>query len=230
MRRIHLFAALALGGLLPLLAACNQAPAREALAESEQAIASARPQLEQFAPEELAALQASAAEARAYLEAGRYTDSLAIGLTLPGRVEDALQKAEGRKGSEVAEWTTLAGRVPLILDGADVRARDLAAAKALPRTLAPETFAAVQAELAATRRAWTEAKAVFEAGRVTRAVAAAREVQARVEAAAAQIGLTPAAAMAAASLGSSGSVPVATIPPKPALPPPAPPPAPQQQP
>ena len=214
MSRIQCTTALALGCLLSLVLACNKGPAREALAESEQAIAAARPELEQFAPEELAALQARLTEAHAHLDGGRSTDALSIAQVLPGELRDALSKAERRRGEVVDEWKRLAGRVPLILDGADVRARELAAAKALPRTLPPETFAAAQAELAGTRHAWTEAKGVFENGQVARAVSAGREVQARAETVASQLGLTPAAAMAAASTGTSA--PPAAIPKTPA--------------
>jgi hypothetical protein len=182
-----------------LLGGCNEGPAREVLDESERAIEAARPQLAQHAPAELRALEASAAAIRAQIEAGQHTAALEQAQRLPGRVADAVAQAESRKRELVTEWSTLSGRVPLILDGAAARAAELAAGARGPRGLTPEALAAAQAEIGVIRQSWAEARATFERGEVAQAVAAGTSTQARAESLAAQLGLAPAAAMAAAA-------------------------------
>lgn len=216
MRSIHRFAVLPLVVLLPLLVGCNKRPAREALSESDQVLVAARPQLEQFAPEELPSLQAAAADAHAHYEAGRYTDALEIAQKLPARVEVALAKAGSRKGELDAAWSALSGRVPLILEGVEARVRELASTARLPRPLTPDSFAVLQDELATARRAWTEARALFEAGQAAAAVSVGRGVRARVEGAAVQLGLAP--AVAAAGSTTPAPTPRATTAPPTAVP------------
>ena len=184
---------------LAVLAACNKGPAREALAEVDRQLATARPLVETYAPERLPPLRGLRNAAAACLAAGEYTQALKLAQRLPQQIEGAAAVAESRRAALGAEWAPLAGRVALVLEGAERRAGELADTARLPRGLDAAGLAEVQAELRALRAAWTEANAQFESGQVPKAVASGRNVQARVEKAAARLGLSPAAAMAAAA-------------------------------
>lgn len=92
-------ARLVVGAGLALLG-CNRAPAEEALAEAERTLEGARPHIQEFAPEKLAALERSQEEARAALVEGRYTEALRVAQELPGRIHDATEVADRRELAE----------------------------------------------------------------------------------------------------------------------------------
>ncbi|HXY39498.1 MAG TPA: hypothetical protein VEQ10_07505 [Vicinamibacteria bacterium] len=192
-------AALACLFLAAGLAACNKGPAREALAEVDRQLATAQPLLETYAPERLPPLRGLRSDAAARLAASEYTQALRLAQGLPGQIEGALAVAKARRDALGAEWTPVAGRVPLVLEGAERRASELAAEARPSKGLDAEALGEVQAELQAVRAAWAQANAQFESGQLPKAVASGREVQARVEAAASRLGLSPAAAMAVAA-------------------------------
>lgn len=178
---------------------CNKGPAREALAEVDRQLEAARPVIETYAPERLATLRALRKDAEDSLRSGAYTEALKLAQRLPAQIQSAAEAARTRREAMLGAWTPLSGRVPLVLEGAERRAAELSAGATLPRGLDAEALAAVQQELRELRAAWRQAAAQFEAGQVPRAVEAGREVQARVEAGAARLGLSPAAAMAVAA-------------------------------
>lgn len=195
-RRTSFAGVLVLAGVLA--AGCNGGPAREALGEAEQAIEDARPQLEAYAPEELASLRSAVQESRAGIDAGRYTDALRLAQRLPARIHDALGKGSQRKAELEAEWAALEGRVPAVIRGVGLRLDELAA-RPPQRSLEPETLGEARARLAEVTRAWAQADSRLAAGRPLQAVAAGREVASGTEALAARIGLTPASAAALAN-------------------------------
>jgi len=197
-------------GLVLGLGACNQGPAREALADVDRQLAAARPLLETYAPERLPPLRGLRNDAATCLAAGEYTQALRLAQRLPQQIAGASAVARARRDALDGEWTPLASRVPLVLEGAERRVGELAAAARLPRGLDPAGLEEVQAELRAARAAWAQATAQFESGQAPTAVAGGREVQARVEAAAARLGLSPAAAMAVAAAPSPAPSPRAS--------------------
>jgi phage shock protein A len=171
---------------LPLVAACNKGPADAALKEAEQALASA-PDIERYAPAEFTAITATIRDARADLDAGRYTDALRSAQALPDRILAAGEAAGKSKQQEAAAWNDLAAGLPTQIEGLTARLTALAAANALPK----ETLAAVQGELASLTQTWGEATTAFEAGDIPKAVAAAQEGKAKAESLAGRVGLKP---------------------------------------
>ena len=187
-----------------LTAGCNRGPAREALAEAEQAIEAGRPQLEAYAPQELAGLRSTVKDARARLDEGRYTDALRLVQGLPSRLQDALDKGNRRKSELEAEWAALSGRLPLVLRGLGLKLDELAA-KPPPRGPDPDPLVAARARLVELDRSWSQAASAFAGGRSAPAVAAAREVAAAADALAVRLGLTPDAAVARANAASAAA-------------------------
>ncbi len=217
--------ALFLLGLL-LTAACNARPARDALDEAEQAIAAARPDLEAYAPRELAALRAELARGRAQLAAGHYTEALRLAQRLPGPIQEAVEMAARRKAEVGAEWSKLAGVLVPELRGLGLRLDQLSSPSSA-RGLDEAGLAGLRAELSELSAGWARAQASFASAQASQALAAGRELRARTEALAARLGLSPAAAVALgeapAGAAPTAPGPVGAATPAPARPSPPPP-------
>jgi hypothetical protein len=82
--------------------ACNRGAAEESLQAAEQTLGAARPELERYAPAELAALSRVLSDARADLDAGEYTRALRVAQAFPKRVWAAVAIAERRKRAQEA--------------------------------------------------------------------------------------------------------------------------------
>jgi hypothetical protein len=193
--------ALALAGLA-LVAGCNERPAREALAETEASIETARPDLEAYAPQDLDALRTAVRQARAELKDGRYTDALRVAQGLPPRIQAAVDRCARRKIELVAAWAVLSERLPALQRGAALRLDDLAEGRAHARGMDDAGQGAARAELTRLTAAWNDAAAAFAAGRLEQAVLAARGLYLDSEALLGRLGAanpSPAAAPARAA-------------------------------
>jgi hypothetical protein len=190
--------ALAVACLALSAGACNKGPADTALQAAEQALANAKPELERYAPQDLAALQSAIGDARAQFDQGRYTDALKAARLLPDRVQAALAAAALQQERLTAEWNALAVSLPQRVETISARLSALDAGQALPRGLTKEALAGAQADLATLARAFTDATTAFRAGDVAQAVKAAQDVTAKVDLLAGTLGLKTAAAGAAA--------------------------------
>jgi hypothetical protein len=221
-------AALAAASLALLALACNEGPAQDALATADQEIAAARPELERYAPGELAALEGAVHQARAQAGQGHYTEALNEALKIPARVREALAAAAAQREKEAAVWQGLAQSVPRLQDTIATRIAWLTEARRLPRGMDEAGFAATPRELEALKRAWTDASAAFQRGDVATAVRTGREVESGSEVLATRVGLVfsapPPPGAPAASPAPRSPTPSPKPSPKPA-PTPSPPPA-----
>jgi hypothetical protein len=169
--------------------ACNKGPAEDALRVADQAIAGAQPELETYAPGELAALTAGVRQARAQVDQGHYTEALKAARLVPARVRAALAVAAAEKQRRAATWNELAKGVPRLAQTIATRIAWLTEAQRLPRGMDEAGFVAVRTDLASVTSAWAEASAAFDRGDVATALRAGREVEAKAEALAATLGL-----------------------------------------
>jgi len=181
-------AALAVASLGLLAVACNKRPAEDALAVAGQQLAAAKPDLEKYAPDELASLAATAQQARGQLDQGHYTDALKAALGLPSRIREAAAVAAAKKEQLVAAWAEISLHLPGTVEGLTARVAELEAAQKLPKGMDEAGFAAARADLESLTRAWSEAAAAFQRGDVPGAVRTAREVEAKAEALAGMLG------------------------------------------
>jgi hypothetical protein len=172
--------------------ACNKGPAESALASADRELAAVRVDLERYAPEELASLDAATAKARAALGEGRYTDALRTAQALPEQIRVAAAAASAKKEQRITAWNALSAALPGAVQALADRVATLAGASSLPRGMTQETLASAQAELGAVTREWNEATAAFQGGDVPRALELARDVEARTEALAVRLGLATA--------------------------------------
>jgi hypothetical protein len=190
-------AALVVASLALTAVACNKGPAQEALEETDRALAAARPDLERYAPEELAGLTAAVRDARSQFEEGRYTDALKAAQDLPFKVQLALGAAAVMKSGLATSWKEMSATVPGLVQAIEATVAELAAAKRLPKGMDDAAFAAARTDLGSVAQAWSEATAAFQGGDVPRAVRTARDVKAKAEALAGMLGLAVAPAEAA---------------------------------
>jgi hypothetical protein len=191
--------ATAVACLALLVGACNKGPAESALAAADRELASARVDLERYAPAELAALDDAVAKARAAVAEGHYTDALRAAQALPERIRAAAGAAGAKKQQLTATWDEISPALAASLQAITDRVTALAGASSLPRGLTPDDFAAARAELDAVTREWNEATAAFQGGDVPKALQLAGDVKARAEALAGTLGLAPAPAAPAAA-------------------------------
>jgi hypothetical protein len=168
-----------------LAAACNKAPAKDALEAAEQALAAA-PEIEAYFPEESRALKQEVQSARGRYDEGHYTDALRAAQPLPDRIAAAAREAARRKQFAITAWSDLAARVPALLSAIAARLATLAPTDASPPS---DRLAAAQAELAALTEAWTGANATLERGEIATAVAAGQDVRTRAQALAPRVGV-----------------------------------------
>jgi hypothetical protein len=172
--------------LLALLsAACNKAPAKEALEAAEQALAAA-PEIEASFPEESRALKQELLSAHERYDEGHYTDALRAAQPLPDRIAAAAREAARRKQFAITAWSDHATHVPALLAAIGARLETLAPTDGSPPS---ERLAAAQAELAALAQAWTGANASLERGEIAKAVAAGQDVRTRAQALAPRVGV-----------------------------------------
>jgi hypothetical protein len=182
--------------VVALAAACNKGPARSALAETDQVLAVARPELERYAPEDLAGIVAETDAARVRLAAGQYTDALRIAQTLPERIALASAKASAKKRELTPAWTGIAGSLPASVEALRARMAELDASRRWPRGFDSAAIDAVKAELGGVQATWAQAEAAFRSGDVREAVRIGTDAQAKGAALAARIGPSPSRARA----------------------------------
>lgn len=166
--------------------ACNKGPARVALAEADQALVAARPELERYAPADLEKIVADTETARGRLAAGQYTDALRIAQALPERIARASARASAKRNELTPAWTALAGSLPASLLALRARVAELDASH-WPHGFDAAAIEGARAELGRVEVAWGRAESAFRSGEVQVAVQVAADAQARTAALAARI-------------------------------------------
>ncbi len=177
--------------------ACNRGPAEVALAETDAALAAARPQLAMDAPSELAQIEADRRAAATYVEQGQYTKALGIAQRLPGRVALAAAAAASKRQEALPAWSRLSESLPPALATLEARIGEIESGGRRPRGLEPAQVEAAKAELGAVRGQWARAEAAFRSGNPVGAVTTAEE--ARLKATALSSRLNPPAASGTAA-------------------------------
>jgi hypothetical protein len=195
-----------LAGVAGVAVACNKGPARAALAETDQALALARPELARYAPAELARITADAEAARGLLAAGQHTDALRIAQRLPQRVVQASAKASARKSELTPAWSSLAGSMPASIEALQERMDDLDASR-WPRGFDAAAIEAVRAELGRVEASWAQAESAFGSGEIREAVRIGTDARTNASALAARIASPQASARGPAPVAPRSGAP-----------------------
>jgi hypothetical protein len=183
-----------------LLAGCaNQMePARKAIADIEAAISAAGPDASQYVPDKLAAVSQQLADLKAKFDQKDYKGVIAAAPALLSEAQGLAGAAASAKEAAMAaalealnaEWTTLSGTLPAAVAAIESRVGILSKSKKLPANLDQATFDSVKTGLADAKSLWDQATAAQASGNMEAAVAAARQVKEKADAALAALGMT----------------------------------------
>ena len=183
---LSLFAALA-------LAACSnqQEPARHALDSINVALSSVGQSVQKYMPEQYAALQARASALKAALDKGNYQQVLDQAPTLMNDIQQMGAVATAKKSQRVRtmseQWPRFSATIPDTIAAVQARIDVLVKNK---KEAAKVDLPTAQAAMADVNTLWGRAQQAFSAGDPETAGETTREVQKKLEAAAAAIKFT----------------------------------------
>jgi hypothetical protein len=182
------------------VAACSnlQDPAKHAVESVNAAVSSAAPAAQKYRPEQFAALQTRVASLKASFDKGDYNGVLADAPNLLNDIQAegaiALAKKEQIRRNLAGVWPKLSASIPDSI--AAVQARIDALSKYRPDAARADLLSA-KASTADASSLWSKAQESFTAGDIESAVDSAKQVQKKLDAAAAAIKFTlPSAASA----------------------------------
>ena len=181
---MQLRSALPLAALaLTLAAGCenHKAPAEQAVASAEGALAEVRPLAARYAPDQLPGVEGQLAALKAGLAKGDYLGVLTAAPNLNSSIAGLKSAAETRKadteaamGRAKGDWGPLRSEVPEAIDEIGQRLVTLSKAAALPRFVTRQKLAAAGAGLQSLKSLWSEASRAAASGDFIMAVSKAQ--------------------------------------------------------
>jgi len=173
-----------------LAVACSseKEPAQAAVTGLETAVAAAKPDIERFAPDRMAAVDDAVTAVKAKFNSGNYASALADMQSATGTLTAAAEAAATRKGELSADWATFAG-LPATLGRIKGKVAELEAMRRLPRGMDKARLEGAKSSLDATTQLWDDATDAQEKGRLIVAVAKAKQAKALVDSLVTTLGL-----------------------------------------
>ena len=192
------FVSLAMAAVLLAGCANQMEPAKKAIADIEAAVAAAGPDAAQYIPDQLEAVTSQIASLKAKFDQKDYKGVLAAAPALLTQAQGLAAAAGAAKDAAMAaalealnaEWGTLSADLPAQLAAVASRVEILAKSKKLPAGLDAATFDAARTGVDEATALWNEATAAQASGNMEQAVAAARQVKDKLNAAMAGLGMT----------------------------------------
>ena len=192
------FVSLAMAAVLLAGCANQMEPAKKAIADIEAAVAAAGPDAAQYIPDQLEAVTSQIASLKAKFDQKDYKGVLAAAPALLTQAQGLAAAAGAAKDAAMAaalealnaEWGTLSADLPAQLAAVASRVEILAKSKKLPAGLDTATFDAARTGMDEATALWNEATAAQASGNMEQAVAAARQVKDKLNAAMAGLGMT----------------------------------------
>jgi len=178
--------------------ACGKAPAQAALTAADAAVAGAKTDGEKYVPEQFKALSDAAAAAKAKFDTGDYKAALEGAQHVSTEAQAVVTAAAAKKTELMEGWKAMEGSLPGMLADLQKKVMELGKAKKLPKDLDKTGLESAKAGLDAATAAWAEAGTAFSSVDVMTAVAKGTQVKKTAEELMAKLGMTPAAAEAAA--------------------------------
>jgi len=175
------------------IAACSnlQDPAKHAVESVDAAVSSAAPTAQKYRPEQFAALQVRVASLKASFDKGDYNRVLADAPTLLNDIQAlaaiAAAKKEQIRRNLVGVWPKLSASMPASIAAVQARIDALSKNK---RDAAKVDLPSAKASMADAGALWSKAQDSFTAGDIETAVDTAKEVQNKIDAAAASLKFT----------------------------------------
>jgi len=192
------FVSLAMAAVLLAGCANQMEPAKKAIGDIEAAVAAAGPDAAQYIPDQLEAVTSQIASLKAKFDQKDYKGVLAAAPALLTQAQGLAAAAGAAKEAAMAaalealnaEWGTLSADIPAQLAAVASRVEILAKSKKLPAGLDAATFDAARTGMDEATALWNEATAAQASGNMEQAVAAARQVKDKLNAAMAGLGMT----------------------------------------
>jgi hypothetical protein len=175
-----------------IIVGCSkQAPAQHAVESVTTAVADVSAAAQKYQPDQLAALQARESSLKASFDAGNYQQVLADAPTLLNDVQALGAAVAAKKDQRTkmlsGEWTHLVASVPDEVASVQAQIDTLSKNK---KDAAKVDLPAAKARMADVDALWSKAQESFTTGDLDTAVAVAKDVQHKTEAAAASLKLT----------------------------------------
>jgi hypothetical protein len=187
------FLAVFVAGLALAACASQMEPAKKLLGDVEAAVAAAGADAQQYVPDQVASVNTKLAELKTAFDKQDYKTVIAGGPALLTEAKGLADAAAAKKKEVLealsAEWTALAAELPQSISAVEAKLATLAKTKKLPAGVTKDGVESAKAGLAEAKTAWDEATASFGAGNVQAALDKGKAVKAKLEEAAAKLGL-----------------------------------------
>jgi hypothetical protein len=199
-RALRLVAVL-VAGLALAACASQMEPAKKLLGDVEAAVTAAGADAAQYIPEQVASVNHKLAALKTAFDQQDYKTVIAGAPALLAEAKGLADAAAAKKKEVLealgAQWATLSAELPRSMAAVEDKLATLAKSKRLPAGISKDAVEGAKGGLAEAKTAWDEAKASFAAGNVQAALDKAKGVKAKLEEAAAKLGITAAQAPAA---------------------------------
>jgi hypothetical protein len=195
------FMALVIAAVLVAGCANQMEPAKKAIADIEAAVAAAGPDAAQYIPDQLEAVTRQIGDLKAKFDAKDYKAVIAAAPALLTQAQglasaatSAKQSAEAAAAAAMqaltAEWGTLSADLPAQLAAVTSRVGILSKSKKLPAGVDAAAFESAKTGAEEAQSLWNQATAAQAAGNLNDAVASARQVKDKLNAAMAALGMS----------------------------------------
>lgn len=185
--------AAALAALITVACASQKEPAQMALSGLEQAVKAATPDIETFAADQMAGLNAAVAGVKAKFDAGNFAAVIADVPGVTSKLQAVAAAAGEKKTALTAEWGSFAA-MPAAVGQVTAKLTELSGMRRLPAGMTTNTLAEAKTSLDKVTALWTEASGAFGKGDLIAAVAKAKDVKPMVDSLMSMLGLTAMAA------------------------------------
>ena len=170
----------------------DREPAEAAVTGLESAVAAAKPNIEQFAADRLAGVEAAVAGVRTKFDAGNNAGALADVPAATNTLTAAAEAAAARRAQLATDWATFAG-MPATVGQIKSKVDELSAMRRLPRGMDRAQFDGIKSSLESVTDLWDAASNVYGKGDLVVAVSKAKDVKPIVDSLMTTLGLPTAA-------------------------------------
>ena len=177
-----------LAAALAVACSSQKEPAEMAVNGLEKAAATAKPEIERFAPDRMAGVNDAVAAVKTKFDAGHYASVLADVQAASGTVTAAAEAAAARKAQLSTEWAAFAG-MPETVGQVEARMAELTAMRRLPRGMNKARLDGAKSSLDSAKDLWDEASEAQQDGDLVLAVSKAKDARPLVDALVTTLGI-----------------------------------------
>ncbi|TLY67788.1 MAG: hypothetical protein E6K45_04640 [Gammaproteobacteria bacterium] len=184
MKKLSHWLLAALAAALVMSCANQKAPAEQAVAVAEAALAAVRDSAQKYAPDQLQAVEDQLKGLKDSLAKGDYKAVLTGAPTVNSAINSLKDAAEAKKADADAAaarakdaWGPVSADVPMMIEAVAKRVDSLSKSHRLPKGVTKEGLAAAKSGLDSLKSQWTEATSAATSGDYTTAMAKAEGVK-----------------------------------------------------